>query len=164
MIFLTVGTQLGFDRLVKAVDAWAERRGGGAIFGQIAEPGETGYRPRHFEWVPHLDPPEFQARFDAAEGVVGHAGMGTIISALSQAKPLLIMPRRAELKEQRNDHQLATAEQFGVKAGITVAHTDAEVAAGLDALAAGQGAGANPIGPFADASLIDAVRAAIHGR
>jgi UDP-N-acetylglucosamine transferase subunit ALG13 len=49
MIFLTVGTQFPFDRLVRAVD---EAFDNGAIDEEVfAQIGETSYRPRNFEQV-----------------------------------------------------------------------------------------------------------------
>jgi UDP-N-acetylglucosamine transferase subunit ALG13 len=137
VIFLTVGTQLPFDRLVAAVDAWAWARGRDDVFGQISDPGPAGYRPKHFDWVADLDPIAFEARFRAASHIVAHAGMGTIIGALGQGKPLLIVPRRAHLGEQRNDHQFATARRFGTRPGILVAFEAEEVPARIDALLAG---------------------------
>ena len=38
--------------------------------------------------------------------------MGTILSALSTGKPLIVFPRIAALGEHRNEHQLATAEKM----------------------------------------------------
>lgn len=173
MIFLTVGTQLSFDRLVAAVDAWAARHPGHAIFGQIADPGPAGYRPRHFDWVADLDPAAFDARFRAAGCIVAHAGMGTIIGALGQAKPLLVMPRRAHLGEQRNDHQFATVQRLCARRGIArasilAAFEASEVPERIDALIACGGANKEggetaPISPFADKRLTDAIRAAILG-
>jgi UDP-N-acetylglucosamine transferase subunit ALG13 len=172
MIFLTVGTQLPFDRLVAAVDAWAARHPGQRVFGQIADPGPAGHRPRNFDWVAELDPTEFDRRFRAASHIVAHAGMGTIIGALGAAKPLLVMPRRAHLGEQRNDHQLATVRRLCTRpglarAGILAAFEAAEVADRMAALLAhgraAAGDGAAPIPPFADRRLTDAIRAAILG-
>jgi hypothetical protein len=188
VIFLTVGTQLPFDRLVAAVDAWAGARGGalggapgGAeVFGQIADPGPAGYRPKHFEWVADLDPAAFEARFRAATHIVGHAGMGTIIGALGQGKPLLVMPRRAHLGEQRNDHQFATVQRLcrrpGIaRSGILAAFEADEIPGRIDALLARgaaegraedraeSGAEAAPIARFAEKRLTDAIRAAILG-
>lgn len=142
MIFLTVGTQLPFDRLARSVDQWAAARGRSDIFGQIADPGPgpESYRPQHFEWTAFIGPDEFQRRFETADCVVAHAGMGTIISALSLGKPVLIMPRRAALREQRNDHQIATAKRFGDKHGVFVASEEAEMPAALDALVEAAGA------------------------
>ena len=171
MIFLTVGTQLPFDRLVAAVDAWAAR-GRAEVFGQISDPGPTGYRPRHFPWVADLAPAEFEARFRAATHIVGHAGMGTIIGALGAGKPLLVMPRRAHLGEQRNDHQFATVQRLCTRpeiarTGILAAFEAGEVGARIDALLAagtgGDGPGGAPIARFAEKRLTDAIRAAILG-
>jgi UDP-N-acetylglucosamine transferase subunit ALG13 len=175
VIFLTVGTQLPFDRLVAAVDAWVAGRAGGQaeVFGQISDPGSAGYRPRHFEWVADLDPAEFEARFRAATHVVAHAGMGTIIGALGQGKPLLVMPRRAHLGEQRNDHQFATVQRLGTRpgiarAGLFAAFEAEEVPERIDALLAcgaadTEAGGAAPISRFAETRLTDAIRAVILG-
>lgn len=161
MIFLTVGTQLPFDRLVAAVDAWCAARKRSDVFGQISDPGFTGYKPKHFEWVADLDPAEFDARFRAASHVVAHAGMGTIISALGQSKPLLIMPRRAHLDEHRNDHQFATAQRIGSRSGILTVLEAEDVAETLDALTASTAGETPAIAPFADRRLIDTIRSTI---
>ena len=161
MIFLTVGTQLPFDRLVAAVDAWAASRGRSDIFGQISDPGPNGYRPENFEWVADLDPGDFDDRFSAASHIVAHAGMGTIISALGASKPLMIMPRRAHLGEHRNDHQFATVQRIGLRNGILTAFETDEVADCLDALLCQGMDGAPAIDRFADPRLTDTIRAAI---
>lgn len=157
MIFLTVGTQLPFDRLVAAVDAWAAEYPKTQIFGQIAEPGPDGYRPRHFPWVAHLDPAAFKTRFEAADQIIAHAGMGTIISALTAGKPLMIMPRRAHLDEHRNDHQQATVQYYGTRPGIHAVFEAQEVHARLENFTQMQGT-AEHIGPYADPQLTDTLR------
>ena len=118
-LLLTVGTQLPFDRLTRALDDWfaMTRYGDLHVFGQIGPVGGTGYRPLHFEWTDFLSPEEFGARFDEATHIVAHAGMGTIISAMVAAKPITILPRLAVLGEQRNDHQSATIRNFSNKPG-----------------------------------------------
>jgi UDP-N-acetylglucosamine transferase subunit ALG13 len=59
-----------------------------------------------------LDPDTYQQHFKRASVVVSHVGMGTIISGIEAAKPLVLMPRLAEFGEHRNDHQLGTAKKF----------------------------------------------------
>lgn len=163
MIFLTVGTQLPFDRLVKALDSWAGARGRSDIFGQIADPGPEGYRPKNFPFTANVPPADFQQRCRDAALIVAHAGMGSLITAMTFGKPILVMPRRGHLNEHRNDHQFATAEKLGNRPGVAVALDEAELAAKLDAMAAEGAAGAATLPPFADEKLIAAVRSAILG-
>jgi UDP-N-acetylglucosamine transferase subunit ALG13 len=163
VIFLTVGTQLPFDRLVRAVDEWAGARGRRDIFGQIADPGPEGYRPRHFPFTDHITPDEFQQRYRDARLIVAHAGMGSLITAMTFGKPILVMPRRGHLNEHRNDHQFATAERLGNRPGVAVALDDAELATKLDALLTQADPAGVALPPFADERLIAAVRQAIMG-
>ncbi len=110
MIFLTVGTQFSFDRLVKSVDqAFDGRLINEEIFAQI---GETSYKPLNFESVVSLEKDLFDKRLREASGVISHAGMGTITMALKNHKPLLVMPRLKRYREHVNDHQVATARKF----------------------------------------------------
>ena len=64
----------------------------------------------------------FRAFLRKCNTVVAHAGMGTIISATEIGKQVVVMPRRADLNEHRNDHQLATAERLKHISGLEVAH------------------------------------------
>jgi UDP-N-acetylglucosamine transferase subunit ALG13 len=158
VIFVTVGTQLPFDRLIGAVDAWTAANPGAEVFAQI---GPTSLEPRHVAYSNFITPADCRERMASATAVVAHAGMGTILSALELGKPLLIVPRRASLGEHRNEHQLATARRFAELGRVTVAFDDAELPAQLDAL--DRIAAHAPISPFASDRLIGAVRAFIGG-
>jgi UDP-N-acetylglucosamine transferase subunit ALG13 len=131
VIFVTVGEQLPFDRLVRAVDAWARERGRRDVFAQI---GDGEYVPSGVEWARFLEPADFRERLAAASMIVAHAGMGSILTALELEKPILILPRRAALREQRNDHQLATAERLGERGLVHVALDEQELQRRLDQL------------------------------
>lgn len=122
MIFLTTGTQLPFDRLVRLVD-FAAAQLDEPVFGQI---GLGGYTPQHFEHTGFMAQQEFRARFIAARVIVGHAGTGTIMSARAEAKPLLLMARRSALGEHRNDHQQATLTQMRHIPGIYALDDDTD--------------------------------------
>lgn len=130
MIFVTVGAQMPFDRLVRTVDEWALQRGRDDVFAQI---GPSEWRPRHVRWTQFLDPGEFRARVEAATLVVAHAGMGSILTALELGKPILVMPRRGSLKETRNDHQVATAQRFLAQGRVAVAMDETELWQKLEA-------------------------------
>ncbi|MBK9127263.1 MAG: glycosyl transferase family 28 [Phycisphaerales bacterium] len=133
MIFVTVGAQMPFDRLVQAVDAWAGQRPDIEVFAQI---GPTSWRPQHARWTQFLDPPAFEAACRRAEVLVAHAGMGSIITALELGKPILVMPRRGALGETRNDHQVATARRFAELGAVEVAWDEAELGSRLEAIVA----------------------------
>lgn len=120
-----------FDRMVGAIDDWAGARGRNDVFAQI---GETSLRPRHIEWTPLLDPDEFRAKVKAASILVAHAGMGSILTALEAGKPILVMPRRGDLRETRNDHQVATARRFLELNKVAVAFDEHELGPKLDQL------------------------------
>lgn len=117
MIYLTVGTQLPFDRLVSIVDQWA-MHSGVEVLAQIGPSNKKYSYLNTFEFVSPLDAERY---FDTADLIVAHAGMGSILSAMQRGKPIIVFPRRADLKEHRNDHQMATARRFKDRPGIYVA-------------------------------------------
>lgn len=160
MIFLTIGSHEPFDRLVRAVDAWAGASGqGGRIFGQITD--RAGHVPQNFEHVAKIGPEEYTRCCSEADLIVSHVGMGTILTALSLGTPALLMPRRGHLRETRNDHQVATARHLGDRPGLTIAETEDDLPALLDRLT-GQTATAQSsdhlLSPVADPRLTDALR------
>ncbi|UCC98838.1 MAG: hypothetical protein JSW66_02885 [Phycisphaerales bacterium] len=110
MIFLTVGTQFPFDRLVRAVDKALES--GRLAEEVLAQIGDSPYQPRNFQAVPYMDKALFDEYVDKASGIISHAGMGNIALALNNNKPLLVMPRLRRYREVVNDHQLAIAKKF----------------------------------------------------
>ena len=124
MIFVTVGTDLPFDRMLRVIDAWAGEFGRDDVFAQI---GEGGWQPRHIRFAEFLQPPEFARHFQAARVIISHAGMGTILTALHHRKPILVMPKRASLGEHRNEHQLATARHMMRLGNVNVAFDETEL-------------------------------------
>ncbi len=153
MIFVTVGAQMAFDRMIKAVDEWAGREGRTDVFAQI---GPAEYTPRHVAHTGFLEPPQFAERAKAASVIVAHAGMGSIITALTMGKPILVMPRLGDLRETRNDHQVATAKRLSELGKVAVAMDERELIERLDRLDELTSTGA--LGPYAQDSLIAAVR------
>ncbi len=125
MIFLTVGTQFPFDRLVKSVDDIISQNGfEEEIFAQI---GDSSYQPRNFESVASIEKKAFDKYLKEASGIISHAGIGTITMALDNKKPLLVMPRLKKYGEVVNDHQLAIARKFEELGHILVANTEDEI-------------------------------------
>lgn len=153
MIFITVGTQLAFDRLVTAVDRWVVGAKPGPVFAQV---GPSAASFTNLEYKAFVPPDQADALFRGADIVVSHAGMGSILTALKYRKPIVIMPRRAALGEHRNDHQLATAKWLGGRSGITVAWDESELVEILDRH--GQLAGGEGISDRASDALISRLR------
>lgn len=158
MIFVTVGTQLPFDRLVLAVDAWAAAHPDVEVFAQT---GPTGHPPKHLRHVEFLKPARAEELMRNAELIVAHAGIGSIVSALRFQRPIVVMPRRADQREHRNDHQLATAKRLVGRPGVFVVWDADELANrldGRDRLITGAA-----LGPYAAGPLVDRLAAYIRG-
>lgn len=155
MIFVTVGSQMAFDRLVTAMDHWtATQSRAEDVFAQI---GPTTLRPTAMRWSVSLTPTEFNAAISTAEIIVAHAGMGSVLTALELGKPLVLMPRRGDLMETRNDHQVATAHWLSSRAGIFVAMDEHALPAALET-ARDAKQRMNTIAPDATPQLIEAIR------
>lgn len=85
MIFVTVGTTIPFDALIRQVDRFVAK-------GILKEPvvcqiGTGTYRPRHcrfFTFQPSLDP-----WYRHASVVVAHGGTGTVLELLRMRKPFV---------------------------------------------------------------------------
>ncbi len=157
VIFVTVGTQLPFDRLINAVDDWAgERR----VSDVIAQIGPSSLVPKNLTVKPFVAADEFQRFVKEASLIIAHAGMGSIITAMELGKPIIIMPRRASLGEHRNEHQLATAHQLGGR-GVHVAQERQDLWSLLDQRAVLTPP--SPIAAFAAPELVAAVQAFVLG-
>lgn len=127
MIFLTVGSELVFNRIVKAVDLWAAQNKTVQIIAQTGKSNDDDYLPQNMEIKSVVSPAEYNRYCTEADFLIAHAGMGSIITALTTGKPIVIMPRRGKFKETRNDHQVATAKRFASREGIFVALNEDEI-------------------------------------
>lgn len=153
MIFTTVGTQMPFDRMIRVVDEWATKRGRSDILAQV---GPSAWKPKHVRWVEFMNPLDFRRRVEEADVVVAHAGMGSIITALELGKPILVMPRRCQFREHRNDHQVDTAQRLLEQHRVSVAFEPEELGTKLDQL--DSLSAAKRVKPQASAELLDALR------
>lgn len=131
MIFVTVGHQTPFDRLIETLDEWAARHSDQQLFAQI---GDGEYQPVSMPYTRWLGAADFERKLRECEGVIAHAGTGTIIQVLELGKPLLVLPRQAALGETRNDHQVGTAEHFANESLVLRARTEHELPEMIDKL------------------------------
>ena len=110
MIFVTIGSMFPFDRMIRAMDAWAADAGQGEEI--LAQIGDGAFEPRHMTWVRRLDRPDYAAAVARSRLVVAHAGIGSIVSAAEIGKPIVVLPRRAAFGEHTSDHQVETVSRL----------------------------------------------------
>ncbi|MGH3103673.1 MAG: glycosyltransferase [Gaiellaceae bacterium] len=112
MILVTVGTnETSFDRLLRALEALPETEE------LVVQHGPSGVRPPRATCFDYLPFDELTAYMRRARVVVTHAGVGSIIAALSNGKRAIVVPRLARHGEAVDDHQLhfgRRAEQAGL--------------------------------------------------
>lgn len=143
MILVTVGTQLGFDRLIRIVDKAAPTLGHEVL----VQTGRSRYSPVNVEARRLIGAVEFEQLVARCDKMVSHAGIGTVLMAHKHRKPLVIFPRRTKFREHRNDHQLATADALEGRPGLYVARTDEELLTLLRADLAPPSGGASEANP-----------------
>lgn len=153
MIFCTIGTQAPFDRFIKIIDELAPQLNEEVV----AQTLNGKYNAKNIKTVGLLSPAEFNDMLNRARVIVAHAGVGTILSALTLNKPIVIFPRLAKNGEHRNDHQLATAEQMKRLNYVHVAQDEES----LRRLLQEDLKPLKQIGPFASEKLIEELRSII---
>ena len=131
IVFVVTGTQAPFDRLLRIIDNWASEQDKYSV---IAQTANSEIKFKHMTCFDFLDPDVFHNYFNYANVIIGHAGMGTIITALENEKKLIVFPRMKKYNEHRNDHQSHTAKSFDVLDLINVAYNEDELRAYLNNL------------------------------
>lgn len=115
MIFASVGThQDGFPRMLSAL----ERLGDVDL---VVQHGH-GHAPANARaaW-PFLSFPEMVANFDAAERVITHAGVGSILLAIRHGHVPVVVPRLKRYGEHVDDHQVELVERLVAQERVLVA-------------------------------------------
>lgn len=117
MIFVTVGLHnQGFDRLIRKMDEISGKKEHKIVM-QI---GSTQYRPVNSEFFLYASYDEILHYFSEADLIISHAGVGTILDALSLNKPLILAPRLKKYNEAYDDHQIEICSALNKKYGIDV--------------------------------------------
>ncbi len=159
VILLTIGTMLPFDRLVRAVDRWAAGHRKEEVFAQIGEQGV--YEPCHMRHTRMMAPQEFAALVDRSRLLIAHAGTGSFFLAAEKARPIVLFPRRASLKEHTTDHQVATARWLGEKPGVYAAMTEDELPSAIARALARSDVVVDRVAPFAPVLFISLILEAL---
>lgn len=113
--FCMVGMHdVGFDRLIRALDEFAGRHPGNEVTMQI---GSTRYRPRYAAWFDFKT--ELEPEIERADIVVTHGSM-CLFDALRLGKRLVVAPRLAAHGEVINDHQVKFSGNIARRYGFPV--------------------------------------------
>ena len=105
MIFVTVGPhEQQFNRLIKAIDSLKSN-------GAIEEPvfiqtGYSTYEPVHCEHTKFVSFNAMKEHMKDADVVITHGGPSSFIEAMAAGKVPVVVPRRGDLDEHVNDHQI----------------------------------------------------------
>jgi len=155
MIFVTIGTQEPFDRLIKAMDEITPSLTGTEVHAQVSE---CKHDIKYMKSYDFLNPSQYTELFSKSSLIVSHAGMGTIISAMQSNKPIIILPRIAKLGEHRNEHQTATAKRFDKLKYIHVAYNETQLQEMVHAFFQGKLKPLHRIGNTASNELISSIQ------
>ncbi len=156
MIFVTTGTQAPFNRLVKVMDALAPELGGEEI---IVQASGVNFETKNVRVVGFLHPVEYSRIIDEARLIISHAGMGSIVSALTKGKQIIVIPRKAELGEHRDNHQVDSAKKMEALGYVPVAYDEDQLKSKIiNMLMKDAGNEEAMIGEYASNSLVDSIR------
>lgn len=133
MIFVTVGSStIPFDRLLRALDDVNMDEP------LVVQHGASTIRPRRADCVDFLDYETFIELVRGARVMITHAGVGSIMTALSERKRPIVVPRRSAYGEAVDDHQVGFARRAGERGLVTlVEEADLLVCAIADHVSAG---------------------------
>ncbi|OHV09514.1 glycosyltransferase [Kushneria phosphatilytica] len=115
IFFFTAGMQLPFTRMGNILtycalhmvhDEFIYQSGPGGT-AQIDGQGMDNLLVRDF-----FSPDDYQENYEKADLIITHAGMGNMISFIEKGLPFIMIPRRAQYSEHRNDHQIDSAESI----------------------------------------------------
>jgi UDP-N-acetylglucosamine transferase subunit ALG13 len=155
VIFVTVGSMFPFDRMISMMDDWALQNPRQQVLAQI---GGGKYEPKYMRWNRILAPNAYKQTVQSSQLIVAHAGTGSVFTACTFCKPIVLVPRRAAEKEHTTDHQLDTARWLENKPGIFVAWSEDDLGQALERAENSVGNIQSLIDPFAPQAFIDRIR------
>jgi UDP-N-acetylglucosamine transferase subunit ALG13 len=120
LVFVTVGTDHHpFDRLIHWMDRWLELVGPERVrcFMQTG----TSARPERAPSADYLPYQELQAAMEEATVVVSHGGPSTIMGARQLGLVPVVVPRRADLGEHVDNHQVTFARKLAAAGHVALA-------------------------------------------
>ena len=155
MIFATVGThQDPFERMIAGLEALPNPADLVVQYGYARPPKGVG---RAVDFMPFE---EMEANFAAAEAVITHAGVGSILCARRAGHLPIVVPRFTELGEHVDDHQVELTRALAERGEVEPVWQGEEIAAALGRIPA---RAKGPIAGDSVGELAAAVRAELLG-
>ena len=123
MIYAATGTHPApFDRLARALDAWAIKQGEEVVYQGVLPTVEL----KQVKQVTLLSPQDHLAMIQRARIVVTHAGPATVMDVLECGKTPVVIPRDPDFGEHVDDHQMRFAERLLKDGGVVSKLVDLE--------------------------------------
>jgi UDP-N-acetylglucosamine transferase subunit ALG13 len=131
VIFVTVGSDKGYSRLLRAVD---RLKTDGLIDEEVLlQIGRTpNFTSGVCKVVQFLSPNDYEQHMRDASVVICHGGAGTMIQALNTGKTPVVMPRRKHYCEHVDDHQLEGALALAAEGRIILVHEPYRLLAAIE--------------------------------
>lgn len=125
MIVVTLGTQkFQMNRLIEAMDNLAAN-----IDEEVfVQRGYSTYEPKYCKYENFLDNEKYKEVIENCSVLLTHSGVGSIMTAITSGKPVVVVPRLAEYGEHVDNHQVEIAEAFARKGYVLTCNNIDELA------------------------------------
>ena len=111
MILVLLGTQQNsFHRLLEQIQKNIDN--GNIKQEVVIQKGYTKFESKDMKIYNQMSSEELQELIKKADLIITHGGVGSIISAITNDKKVIAVPRLQKYKEHVNDHQLEIIESF----------------------------------------------------
>ena len=125
MIFVTVGThEQPFNRLIQEVDHLVET---GVIKEEVfIQTGYSIYEPKFCQWSRLISFDQMSKFMQKADIIITHGGPATFMSAITNGKKPIVVPRQEKFGEHVNDHQVDFARNVAKRMGTIILVEDVD--------------------------------------
>ena len=111
MILVLLGTQNNsFHRLLEEVQKNIDN--GNIREEVIVQKGYTKFESKDMQMFDFISPDEMEQLIKKANIIITHGGVGSIITAITNNKKVIAVPRLKKYKEHVNDHQFNIVDSF----------------------------------------------------
>jgi beta-1,4-N-acetylglucosaminyltransferase len=129
MIFVTVGTgEQQFDRLLRCVESLSVEEP------VVIQYGSSRVQPDGASCVDFMPFSDLLTHMGKARVVITHAGVGSMMAALTARKRPIVVPRRRRFGEAVDDHQLELARRLAASELVTLVEDPRSLQRALAAL------------------------------